>query len=150
MAKAIEVLRAHQSGEKSMWKEQAQWHVDNWGWLMHSTQIALSAKSRMVTLGMTQKELAQRMGCSQQYVSLILKGKENLTLETISKIEKELDCELIIHKNNIFSGYGTSRSSAQRYLNDSSGEDYEPELKPSTLVDGYKPLKKKTSKKGGQ
>ena len=33
--------------------------------------------------------LASMMGCSQQYVSKVLKGQENLSLETMSKIE---DC----------------------------------------------------------
>lgn len=45
------------------------------------------------TLGVNQKELAQRMGCTPQYVSKILKGKENLSLETISKIEDALEME---------------------------------------------------------
>ena len=40
-------------------------------------------------LGLTQKQLAELMGCSQQYVSKVLKGQENLSLETMSKIE---DC----------------------------------------------------------
>lgn len=34
---------------------------------------------------MTQKMLAERMGCSQQYVSKFLKGRENLALETLTK-----------------------------------------------------------------
>ena len=52
-------------------------------------------------MGLTQKELAERMGCSQQYVSLILKGKENLTLETIAKLETALDFELFISTRNL-------------------------------------------------
>ena len=44
---------------------------------------------------MTQASLAQKMECSQQYVSKVLKGKENLSLETISKIESALDIDLI-------------------------------------------------------
>ena len=48
---------------------------------------------RMDFLGVNQKELAQRMGCTPQYVSKILKGKENLSLETICKIEDALDME---------------------------------------------------------
>ena len=35
------------------------------------------------------------MGCSQQYISKVLKGKENLSLETISKIEFALDIDLV-------------------------------------------------------
>ena len=37
--------------------------------------------------GLTQKELAERMNCTQQYVSKILKGKENMSLDTLSRLE---------------------------------------------------------------
>lgn len=35
------------------------------------------------------------MGCSQQYVSKVLKGQENLSLETISKIESCLGLQIL-------------------------------------------------------
>lgn len=44
---------------------------------------------------MTQTSLAQKMECTQQYISKVLKGKENLSLETISKIESALEIDLI-------------------------------------------------------
>ena len=50
---------------------------------------------RMEELGITQKALAERLGCSQQYVSKILKGGENLSLETIFKIEEALQLLLV-------------------------------------------------------
>lgn len=142
MTKAIDVVKAHKSTEKSLWKEQAQWHVDNWDWLKHSTQIALAARRRMVSLGLTQKDLAERMGCSQQYVSLILKGKENLTLETISRIEKVLDFDLLIHPQNYVDGYIIPANGQKHYLNDSSEDLSEAEIKTSKLVNGYKTKKK--------
>lgn len=43
----------------------------------------------------TQSLLAERMGCSQQYVSNLLKGSSNMTLETISRIETALNIDLI-------------------------------------------------------
>lgn len=51
--------------------------------------------STMDKLGMTQKMLAEKMQVSPQYISKILKGKENLSLETISHIEKALNIALI-------------------------------------------------------
>lgn len=51
--------------------------------------------SKMEELELTQKALAQRMGCSQQYLSKILKGQENLSLETICKIEGALSLQLL-------------------------------------------------------
>ncbi|PLX14061.1 MAG: hypothetical protein C0594_00540 [Marinilabiliales bacterium] len=44
---------------------------------------------------MTQRRLAEEMGVSPQYINKVVKGKENLTLETISKIESVLGITLI-------------------------------------------------------
>ena len=44
---------------------------------------------------MSQKQLSELMGCSQQYVSKVLKGQENLSLETLSKIERCLNLQII-------------------------------------------------------
>ena len=50
---------------------------------------------KMEELNMTQKQLAELMGCSQQYVSKVLKGQENLSLETLSKIEDCLEISIL-------------------------------------------------------
>ena len=50
---------------------------------------------KMEQLKITQKQLAERMNCSQQYISKILKGKENLSLETLTKIENALDIQIL-------------------------------------------------------
>ena len=44
---------------------------------------------------MSQKQLSEMMGCSQQYVSKVLKGQENLSLETLYKIEQCLNLQII-------------------------------------------------------
>ena len=44
---------------------------------------------------MTQRKLAEKMGVSPQYINKVVKGKENLTLETIAKIEDVLGITLI-------------------------------------------------------
>ncbi len=64
-------------------------------WLRRSRRIAMLMLSKMEELELTQKALAQRMGCSQQYLSKILKGQENLSLETICKIEGALSLQLL-------------------------------------------------------
>ena len=51
--------------------------------------------SKMEETGLNQRGLAERMRCSQQYVSKILKGQENLSIETICKIEEALEIELL-------------------------------------------------------
>ena len=50
---------------------------------------------KMEEMNMTQKQLAEMMGCSQQYVSKVLKGQENLSLETMSKIEDCLEISIL-------------------------------------------------------
>jgi len=35
------------------------------------------------------------MNCSPQYISKLLKGSENLTLETIAKLEEVLELDLV-------------------------------------------------------
>ena len=89
MGNAVVRLRKFQSPTPSKWRERAEWRLQNKTWLRHSQHIALLMLEKMDELGMTQKQLADIMGCSQQYVSKILKGQENLSLETLSKIE---DC----------------------------------------------------------
>lgn len=90
-------LEQHQSATPSHWREQAEWERKNRVWIRHSQFIAVMMLSRMDELHLTQTSLAERMGCSQQYVSRILKGKENLSLETISKIEEALQMPIITH-----------------------------------------------------
>lgn len=50
---------------------------------------------RMDELGISQKQLAERMKCSPQYISKVLKGWENLSLETLFKIESALDISIV-------------------------------------------------------
>lgn len=83
------------SDEKSNWEEKAEWRKANKNWLLKSAAIALKISSILKEKNMTQLELAQKLGSSAQHVSKIIKGQENLTLETISKIEVCLDVELI-------------------------------------------------------
>lgn len=63
--------------------------------LNHSQMIANTMSARTKELGMTQKMLAEKMNCAQQYISKILKGGENLSLEAISKIENALDIHFL-------------------------------------------------------
>ena len=51
---------------------------------------------KMEQMKITQKQLAERMNCSQQYISKILKGKENLSSETLTKIENALYSPLFL------------------------------------------------------
>lgn len=91
----LEFLKAHQSETPSKWREEAEWRRDNWSWLRHSQKIAVKVLLQMKQEGLTQKALAERMDCTQQYVSKILKGKENMSLDTLSKLEDALNISLV-------------------------------------------------------
>ena len=116
MVKAIDIVRQNDSGKPSAWKESAERYRDSWSWMRYSKQIAIAVRARMRTMNVTQSALAEKMNCSQQYVSLLLKGEENLTLETICKLESALDMALIRFTDSSVDGY--DRPSRQTYLSD--------------------------------
>lgn len=91
----VSKLKEHQSSTPSKWRENAEWRMKNKGWLRYSQHIAMMMLDKMEEMHMSQKQLSELMGCSQQYVSKVLKGQENLSLETISKIEKCLNIQII-------------------------------------------------------
>lgn len=82
------------SKDTSSWVENAEWHSQNEGWLKKSAKIALKILKTLKYKSMTQKDLALELGVSPQQISKIVKGKENLTLETIDKLEKILGVTL--------------------------------------------------------
>lgn len=84
-------LREHASPTPSRWREEAEYRIANKSWLHYSQKIAMQMLDKMEQMKITQKQLAERMNCSQQYISKILKGKENLSLETLTKIENALE-----------------------------------------------------------
>lgn len=90
-----EKLLKLQSGKDSLWKEKAKYRRDNRDWLKVSAAIAVKILASLKTKGLSQRELAERMGVSPQQVNKIVKGQENLTLETISKIEAVLGINII-------------------------------------------------------
>ena len=83
------------------WKAKAEYRQKNKDWLRRSAKIALQVLSKLEQnrkAGATpasQKDLAEVLGISPQQVNKIVKGNENLTLETISRLEKALSVQLI-------------------------------------------------------
>ena len=138
MSRAIEFLEAHQSPTPSRWREDAQWRRDNEYWLKYARYITLQVLRAMDDQSITQVELAKRMGCTQQYVSNLLKGSSNMTLETIARLENALGIDLVKSALTYVSGYCSSVPSRPQYLNDSAGEKLDHSIKTSDFVDGYK------------
>ena len=100
--KTIDYLEAHQSETPSTWREEAEWRRDNWSWLRHSQKIAAKVLLQMKRENLTQKVLAERMDCTQQYVSKILKGRENMSLDTLSRLEDALGINLIYDEQETY------------------------------------------------
>ena len=78
----IAFLREHSSPTPSRWREKAEWRRANRDWLPYSRKIAIKTAMALEEQDLSQRQLAERMGCSPQYVSRLLKGEENLSLET--------------------------------------------------------------------
>ena len=64
-------LSEYSSSTPSRWREEAEFRTANKSWLRYSQHIAMMMLDKMEKLGLTQKSLAEKMGCSQQYVSKI-------------------------------------------------------------------------------
>jgi len=98
--KTKDYLEANQVETSPLWRKEAEWRRENAKWLMHSGKIAALVLLKMKQEKLTQTALAERMGCTQQYISKILKGTENLTLDIISKLEESLDLRIVVCGNN--------------------------------------------------
>lgn len=97
----IEKLKS-QSVKDENWLKEAEWRQANEDWLDISFAIAVKILRTLRERNMTQKDLAERLGLTPQYVNKIVKGQENLTLETICKIENALDINLIRVPDHVF------------------------------------------------
>lgn len=90
----LEKLNKILSGKKSTWETEAKWREENEAWLAQSFDIAIYILDTLRAKKMTQKELAEKMKVSPQFVNKIVKGQENLSLETISKLNRALGIKL--------------------------------------------------------
>lgn len=91
----IKQLERLQPETPSKWREEAEFRASNRQWIHESQKIATAMVIQMDKMGLKQSDLAKRMGVSQQYISRILRGKENLTLTTIVRIEESLNLSIL-------------------------------------------------------
>lgn len=122
--KTIDVLRLNEAGTAGQWRAEAEYRRSNAGWLKYSKLIALKVRARMSEQNVTQVQLADRLGCSQQQVSALLKGETNMTLETVSRLEAALDFDLIGEALAPVSGYTAPNSTRQVYLSEPDAPEY--------------------------
>ncbi len=83
------------SEKPSSWIQDAEYYDSNKEWLDKSALIAVKILSALRNQSLSQKDLADKINVSPQYINKVLKGGENLSLATICKIEKSLSITLI-------------------------------------------------------
>lgn len=79
----------------SDWIEETAKQLAEQGARRHARKVALVVLEALDKEGLTQQALADRMGVSRQQVTKIVKGKENLTFETVAKLENALKIEIL-------------------------------------------------------
>lgn len=95
MAFDLEKLAEMANPRSERAKDKARFRKENREWLRMSQDIALAVHYYLRNNGMSQKELAEKMGVSPAYIGKLLKGRENLTLETICKLQSSIGSTLI-------------------------------------------------------
>ena len=81
-------------------EEKNNWCIANKQWLRVSQDIAFDILEKLDDWDWTQKDLAEKMGVSPQYINKLVKGSENLTLETLVKLQDILDIPLLVSYSN--------------------------------------------------
>lgn len=131
----LEFIKNNEVKTDDSFIKEAHFIKENWDWLRYSYAVAIKVRRRMEELELTQKQLAQLMGCTQQHISVILAGRANLTLETISKFEKALEMDLV--GNSLISFTGNTQAAYYGYLNERTPSEPPLDIDTSKLVSGY-------------
>ncbi len=87
-------------GKNARWKKIAKWNREHAEAFDDFTIIATRILQTLKARGMTQKDLAEKLGVTPQALTRIVKGRQNLTLQSIRKIEQALEISLItVHQS---------------------------------------------------
>lgn len=92
--KAIEFLEKHQSNTPSSFEEEAHWRLENETWLRMSRSVSMAIIDYMQENNLSRRQLAEKLGVSQQYLSRMLSGTENFSLKSLAKIESAFGISL--------------------------------------------------------
>lgn len=95
MSNMNEKLSKIAADKPSSWKEKARYRSENKEWLKKSAAIAIMVLEALKAQMLTQRDLAEKMNVSPQQINKIVKGQENLTLETITNLELALGIHII-------------------------------------------------------
>jgi transcriptional regulator with XRE-family HTH domain len=82
---------------KLTWLEQSDYFEKNNYWLAKSRKLALKILMHIKREKISQKDLAEKLEVSPQQINKIVRGgSNNMTFQTICKLERELGIELIV------------------------------------------------------
>ena len=79
----------------SKWMEDAEYRIANEDWLNISQKIALKILRYLREINCTSDDLRYTLGITEEKMSNIVKGRENLDLKMIAKIETALCIKII-------------------------------------------------------
>jgi transcriptional regulator with XRE-family HTH domain len=91
-----EKLTSLASDQTSDWKPGTRHRCENKEWLKKSADIGIFVLEALKAQNLSQKDLAEKLNVSPQQISEIVNGQENLTLETITNLEKALGIRIVI------------------------------------------------------
>ncbi len=77
------------------WRQRAEKAAENKEWEEDAFIIAFKVLDALKAQSITQRDLAQRLGVKPQAITKIVKGRQNLTLGTMRKLEAALGISLI-------------------------------------------------------
>lgn len=93
--KNLENFQKLVSNENSGWLDKFLHYKANKKWLDNSSKIAVNVLEALREKGMSQRDLAEKMKVSAQQINKIVKGQQNLTFETVGKLEDALGITLM-------------------------------------------------------
>lgn len=93
------------------WEKDAEIRLENAGWVKKSSNIAMRILAAMEDdKSINQILLAEKVGVTRQYINKVVKGKQNLSLKTIDKLEKVLGVELVTFPDYKYSSNSNART----------------------------------------
>jgi len=95
MENSTAILKKLTEAKPSSWLTDAKKNAIKTEAAIKSIQLAIHIANSIEAQGISQKSLAEKLGVSPQYISRLLKGKQNLSLETITSLEFALGITLI-------------------------------------------------------
>lgn len=120
IAKLKQLSKPEDKNDK--WREIAQWNRAHAESIEDFVVIALRIAEAIKEQNISQKMLAERLAITPQALTRIMKGRQNLTLQTIRKFEQVLDiCLISVHTREP----GTIRHHARSQHTEISYKSYE-------------------------